>query len=150
MGTRGPQPEPGKLKLIKGTGDDSNEPKPLDEDPVRPSDLGKDETVIWNHVVRHMGATRVIRAVDRDMLRMYCEAVVRYQKAHRRLVRTGPLLKGEHGGLVKNPLHQIVRDNAELARRFARELGLTPAARVGLSTPDAPPKTRTVVEQILS
>jgi phage terminase small subunit len=34
---------------------------------------------------------------------------------------------------VKNPLHQIVRDNAILLRAFARELGLTPSARTGLT-----------------
>jgi phage terminase small subunit len=47
------------------------------------------------------------------------------------------------GELVKNPLHQIVRDNAILQRAFARELGLTPSARTGLavgmdSDPDDP------------
>ena len=42
-------------------------------------------------------------------------------------------MRGARGGeLVKNPLHQIVRDNALLVRALARELGLTPAARVGL------------------
>ena len=34
--------------------------------------------------------------------------------------------------LVRNPLHQIVRDNAVLLRGFARELGLTPSARSGV------------------
>ena len=34
---------------------------------------------------------------------------------------------------MKNPLHQIVRDDAELMRSLARELGLTPSARTGLT-----------------
>jgi phage terminase small subunit len=33
---------------------------------------------------------------------------------------------------VKNPLHQITRDNREQIRLFARELGLSPAARAGM------------------
>ena len=37
------------------------------------------------------------------------------------------------GELVKNPLHQIVRDNADLIRAFARELGFTPSARSALT-----------------
>jgi phage terminase small subunit len=35
--------------------------------------------------------------------------------------------------LVKNPLHQIVRDNATLMLQLAGKLGLTPAARSGLT-----------------
>ena len=34
---------------------------------------------------------------------------------------------------LKRLLHQIVRDNAILLRAFARELGLTPSARTGLT-----------------
>jgi P27 family predicted phage terminase small subunit len=48
------------------------------------------------------------------------------------LSKTGPLLKGRDGNFVKNPLHQIVRDHADAVKKYARELGLTPAARVGL------------------
>jgi phage terminase small subunit len=36
------------------------------------------------------------------------------------------------GELVKNPLHQIVRDNATLVRQLAGDLGLSPAARTSL------------------
>jgi phage terminase small subunit len=38
--------------------------------------------------------------------------------------------------LVKNPLHQIVRDNAMLIRLFGRELGFLPSAREGLRVRD--------------
>ena len=37
------------------------------------------------------------------------------------------------GDLIKNPLHQIVRDDADLIRAFARELGFTPSARSALT-----------------
>ena len=37
---------------------------------------------------------------------------------------------GQKGELVKNPLHQVVRDNAVLLRSFARELGLTAGSLV--------------------
>ena len=36
------------------------------------------------------------------------------------------------GNFVKNPLHQVARANADEVRQFARELGLSPSARVGL------------------
>jgi P27 family predicted phage terminase small subunit len=64
---------------------------------------------------------------------MYCEAVVRYEQAARLLSQSAPLIRGRRGAeLVKNPLHQVVRDNAPLVRALAGDLGLTPAARVGL------------------
>ncbi len=49
------------------------------------------------------------------------------------LDQSGPLVRGQKGELVKNPLHQIVRDNADLLRAFARELGLTPSTRAGMT-----------------
>jgi phage terminase small subunit len=36
------------------------------------------------------------------------------------------------GHLAKNPLHQVVRDNADHVRLLARELGLSPASRASL------------------
>jgi len=109
-----------------------------------PPDMSDEAKRVWRRVIRDFGATGVITAVDADALRTYCEAVVRYVQAARTLEASGPLVRGARSGeLVKNPLHQIVRDNAILLRAFARELGLTPAARTGLtigmeSDPDDP------------
>ena len=77
-----------------------------------------------------MGATGVLTAADADGLRIYCESVARYRHAAQLLDQSGPLITAtgrgaRRGELVKNPLHQIVRDNAVLVRAFARELGLT-------------------------
>ncbi len=52
------------------------------------------------------------------------------------LARSSPLVRGARGNdLVRNPLHQVVRDNADLVKLFARELGLSPAARTSLTVP---------------
>ncbi len=87
---------------------------------------------IWRRVLREYGGSGVITGADADALRVYCDAVARYEVAARTLDASGPLVRGQRGELVKNPLHQIVRDNADLIRLYARELGLTPAARTGL------------------
>ena len=55
----------------------------------------------------------------------------RYAQAARLYARSGPITRRD-GNLVKNPLHQVARDNADEVRQFARELGLSPSARVGL------------------
>jgi P27 family predicted phage terminase small subunit len=94
--------------------------------------------VVWTRVLATYGHTGVITAVDGDALRAYCEAVARYIYAARKLEETGPLVRGAHRAeLVRNPLHQIVRDNADQMRAWARELGLTPAARPGLTARSA-------------
>ena len=95
--------------------------------------MSADAQKVWRRVVRSYGSTGVLTAVDADAVRVYCDAVVRYVQADDALQRSGPLVRGARAGeLVKNPLHQIVRDNAVLVRAFARELGLTPSARGGL------------------
>jgi P27 family predicted phage terminase small subunit len=83
-------------------------------------------------VIDAIGSTGVLTSADKDLLRLYSEAFVRYQEAEAMLAKTGPLLKGRDGNFIKNPLHQIVRDNADAVKKYARELGLTPAARVNL------------------
>jgi P27 family predicted phage terminase small subunit len=99
-----------------------------------PPDLDHRSRAVWGRVLRDFGKTGVIRSLDEDALRCYCEAVSRYETAAALLLSSGPLIRGRGGELVRNPLHQIVRDNANLIRIYARELGLTPAARVGLHT----------------
>jgi P27 family predicted phage terminase small subunit len=79
-----------------------------------------------------MGTSGLIAAADAHVLRLYCEAWSRYRQAAAELYgKSAPLLNGG-GHLAKNPLHQVVRDNADHVRLLARELGLSPAARASL------------------
>ncbi|HSW42778.1 MAG TPA: phage terminase small subunit P27 family [Patescibacteria group bacterium] len=128
---------PTKVKRLRGETRPSRlnhrEPMPSPDVPKMPPDTDADAKVVWRRVIRDMRHTGVIRAADADVLRCYCEAVSRYAAAARVYGQTGPLVRGRHGAeLVKNPLHQVVRDNADEVRQFARELGLSPSARVGL------------------
>lgn len=136
MGTRGPQPKPTRLKLLAGETRPSvinyAEPIPGGGPLTAPDDLRSDARLVWERVVDSLGSTGVLTSADRDILRLYCEAYARYVEAEQMLAKTGPLLKGRDGNFVKNPLHQIVRDNADAVKKYAREIGLTPAARVGL------------------
>ncbi len=137
MGRRGPAPTPTKVKRLRGETRPSRlnlrEPMPSADIPKMPGDMDADAKVVWRRVIRDMRHTGVIRAADADVLRCYCEAVSRYAAAARVCGQTGPLVRGRHGAeLVKNPLHQVTRDNADEVRQFARELGLSPSARVGL------------------
>lgn len=140
MGRRGTQPIPTALKVLRGTARPSRmnkqEPKPTPRLPTMPANMTKRAAAIWRRVIRDYGNTGVLTAVDGDVLRAYCEAVDRYEVAAIKLAEEGPLAIGARNKeTVKNPLHQIVRDNADLMRQMARELGLTPAARSGIKAP---------------
>lgn len=142
MGERGPAKEPRELSILKGGKDsriNKRAPVPPSGDPKKPAGLSAAAGRVWDHVMREMRATKAIRPVDAEVLEVYCETVVRYRTAEKRLVKEGPLVEGQKGELVKNPLHQIVRDNAHVIRVYARELGLTPSARSGITLPEAPP-----------
>jgi hypothetical protein len=97
-----------------------------------------------------MGSSGLITAADAHVLRLYCEAWSRYRQAADMLGNSAPLLN-DRGHLTKNPLHQVVRDNADHVRLLARELGLTPplparacssfrARRHRTSTPSSVPR----------
>jgi P27 family predicted phage terminase small subunit len=133
MGRRGPAPTPTKVKLLHGETRPSRvnyrEPIPSSGLPRMPGDMDPEAKRVWRRIIRTMGDTGVIRAVDQDVLRCYCESVSRYIQAMR--LYSGPLLKSDRGP-VRNPLHQIVRENSDAVRQFARELGLSPSSRSGL------------------
>lgn len=138
MGKRGPQPMPAAIRRLHGETRPSQindrEPRPRDSKPRMPATMSDAAKKIWRRVIRDFGETGVITALDGDALRIYCEAISRYEYSAEMLEKAGPLIRGaRQGDLVKNPLNQVVRDNADLARAFARELGLTPGARAGLT-----------------
>ena len=135
MGRRGPAPTPTKVKILRGETRPSRvnyrEPIPSSDVPKMPADMDAEAKVVWRRVISSMGHLGVIRVPDSDILRCYCEAVSRYAQAARLYAGSGPLVRRD-GGLVKNPLHQVIRDDSDQIRLFARELGLSPSARVGL------------------
>ena len=136
MGRRGPAPAPTKVTLARGEPHrdrlNFREPMPRRASPPMPGDLDPAARAVWRRVVREMPAG-VITGVDGEILRCYCEAASRYAAAAKLLAASGALVRGaRHGDLIKNPLHQVVRDNADAVRLFARELGLSPSARAGL------------------
>jgi len=141
MGRRGPTPTPTGVKLRQGETRPSRvnrmEPLPQHGAPQMPRGMDGEAQKVWRRVLREMRGSDVIVGADTDVLRCYCEAVARYVQAAELLASSSPLMKRD-GDLVKNPLHQIVRNNADLVRLYARELGLSPSARAGLRVQQGP------------
>ena len=136
MGRRGPAPLPTAVKILHGETRPSrlnpDEPRPPVNAPELPGDLSPAAVVVWERVLRDQ-APGVILAAHADVLRLYCEAVVRYQEYSALLAKTSPLLRGARGSdLVRNPLVAMVRDAGDQVRVLGRELGLTPSSLTGV------------------
>lgn len=133
---------PTELKLLHG----ERRPSRLNRDapksknlPVMPAGMSEQAQAIWAQVVGDCAAIGILTSLDSYILRGYCEAVVRYEHSAALLESSGPLVVGARKGeLVRSPLHQVVRDNANLMLKFARELGFTPSARTALTAVQQP------------
>ena len=135
MGARGPTKKPTALRLLGGARPDKvnqHEPKASATSPVCPKAAAPDVREVWEYVVAELETMHIASSADRDPLLCYCEAVVSHRKASAVLAKTGVLVKGIGGQPVRNPALQIQRDAAGVIRAFAREFGLTPAARAGI------------------
>jgi P27 family predicted phage terminase small subunit len=133
MGSRGPAPEPLEAKLARGETRPSRinvqAPKPRLRRPSMPREMDPVAKAVWRRTMREQ-AQGLIRAVDADLLRAYCEAVSRYAGAVAEY--RSPTIEGLHAAVVANPLHRIIRDDADTIRMLARELGIGPSARSGM------------------
>ena len=137
MGRRGPAPTPSAVKMARGETRPSRlnhqQPLPLDRRPVMPTGMSERAQTIWRRVMRDMAHTGAILAADTDTLRIYCETVDMYEQSLDILKKTGLVVRGARGNeLVRNPVYQTYRDSRDAERLFARELGLSPAARAGM------------------
>jgi len=141
VGRRGPAKTPTELKLVTGSAKahperiNRHEPKPRNAPPEAPDDLSDDVREVWDHTVAEIEVMITARAVDRDALLCFCEAVVIHRRASRLLAGTELLTHGAKGNVVRNPLVQIQRDAAMVVKAFAAEFGLTPRARAEFSAP---------------
>lgn len=152
MARPGPAPVPTSERIRLGETRPSrlnfDEPLPIGQ-PDRPEDMDEGAARVWDRVVAD-APTGLLTALDADLIRLYCEAISRYAIANQ-IYRASPLVKRgwyisqdddplsptfgqdvRHPIYVKNPMHQVVRDNAEQIRFLARELGFSPSARVNL------------------
>jgi P27 family predicted phage terminase small subunit len=133
VGRRGFPPAPTQLKLLKGERDPRrvprSEPQPREVEPVEPDWLSEDQRKVWREAAGELRAMGMLWAADQHMLVVYSCAMADFMTAQRLIDRSGLLIKGREDTMVKNPLHGVKRDNANIARVLARELGLTPAGR---------------------
>lgn len=133
MGKRGPAKMPNNLRLLHGDKNPSrfnpNEPQPREGTMDPPEDISPEVARVWRERIGELEAMNLAFPSDVDSWRAFCEAVVIHEKASKVLANSPILVKGLHGGLVRNPALQVQRDAALALLRFAQQFGLTPSAR---------------------
>lgn len=133
MGKRGPAKMPNTLRLLHGDKNpdryNPNEPQPREGTMEVPADVSDEVAAVWRARLPELEAMKLAFPSDIDSWRAFCEAVVIHEKASRILATSPVLIKGLHGGLIRNPALQVQRDAALSLLRFAQQFGLTPSAR---------------------
>jgi P27 family predicted phage terminase small subunit len=108
-----------------------------------PEWFDSDQHEVWQRVLRDSPAG-VLARLDWQVLANYCELVVRHKRAvlaqRARDAQGGPLhlVETANGGLAVSPHIHIINSCVRQLLSLQSELGLTPASRARLSTPQAP------------
>ena len=136
MGRRGRQPAPTPLKIIKGVQPSRinyDTPQPRDIPTTPPDFLSPLAAIEWARIAPDLDVMGVAKAVDGSALAAYCECWARWRTLNEIATKSPPLIKSlRDGSMVKNPVVAQVRDASSELRLWAREFGLTPAARASI------------------
>jgi len=140
MGSRGPAPKPTRLKVLQGEKRPSrlrNEPQPDERPPQAPEWLTPEARKVWDRVVAELAGMQLAFAADADTIAAFCSSVALLARAERTLVEDGYLHDDANGNSRRSPWVLIRRDALAGIARFGLALGLSPAARARLGTPEA-------------
>lgn len=100
-----------------------------------PDDLDEAAKAEWSRVVDVLGPLGLATSLDRAILTTYCVSWSRWREAEREIAQRGLVVEGHRGVMVPNPMLRVARDARDAMNKAARELGMTPTARVGLDLP---------------
>lgn len=135
MGDRGPKPRPTHLKVISGEREsriNRDEPIPTEGRIRKPEDMSEGASAVWDELADDLIDKGCLTPWDIYLFEVFCEAVHSFRE-NRDLLRTeGYTARGSHGGVIKSPHHQIMRDNQQTMAQIGSRFGFTPGDRAGL------------------
>lgn len=144
MGRRGPRPTPTATLNKRGSWRGKarkREPKPKAKAPDKPDWLLPLGVAEWDRVAPELLAMELLTAIDWASFAAYCQSYAHWVAAERFMAQNGTVMvvrddKGnvKFSGAV--PQWSIAQKSLEKMRQFAREFGLSPASRVGLTGPE--------------
>lgn len=103
-------------------------------DPVRktlqpPKDMSAEAKKEWRRVMPVLVERRVLSDADIAAVERYCDATGDIAIARARIRQDGDYIPNRLGELKRHPAFTTLREATAEARRWAAELGLTPASR---------------------
>lgn len=99
------------------------------EIPPAPACLDAEAQAEWPRIIGELIQIGTIDRVDQVALTAYCTTYSRWKESEKQ-VREGGLVVKVNGNPVANPYLSIANKSMEQMRRFLREFGLSPSARV--------------------
>ncbi len=127
MGERGPVPNVVRRRRNKRPAGDK---RILVARPAMPRTITGEAKAEWQRIVPELEYMGLIATVDRSVLIRYCTAWANWCELDQKLTDTGLLVKGQHSGVVRNPLWMMRGDAEAILSDLGRQLGLTPASRL--------------------
>lgn len=138
MGRRGPAAVPDNVRELRGNPGKRPAPRRLKlppKAPKAPTWLPREAKAEWNRVVPGLDRMGVLAEVDRGVLTAYCLAWHQMVEAAKKLEADGIVRPGRDKADAKHPAWQVFRESATQLREFAKELYLTPTARLRSELP---------------
>lgn len=127
MGDRGPLPKP---YARRRRGRPTSAHAVLVARPKMPVDLSPEAKAEWRRVVPQLEGMGVLATLDRALLIRYVTAWADWVELEGMLQKSGKLIRGQKGNFVRNPIWLLRRDADETVTELARQLGLSPVARL--------------------
>lgn len=109
------------------------EPQPIADAirkvPVPPKTMSAEAKAEWRRVMPILVERRVLSAADLHAVERFCEAAGDIVAAREAIARDGAYVENRLGELKRHPAFATLREATAESRRWAAELGLTPASR---------------------
>ena len=131
-----------KTPLRISTGRSAKPTQPAGDSPTKSADLIvrtpkapkslaiKEQKAIWSATCRVLMDRGLLASTDLYTVESYAWTVCNYLSARVELDASGHLVEDSSGRLVENPLRKIVAGDQAAIIKLAKEMGLTPRARL--------------------
>lgn len=138
MGSRGPAPEPTRVREIKGNPGkrrmQTGEPRPSGERmPSAPRWMSLEAKREWRKIAPRLFACGLLTEVDGLGLAMLCESFAQYVEAKRLVEEAGMVATSDNGNVYQHPAVGVMKSARGELLKWLREFGMTPSARSRIS-----------------
>lgn len=131
----GPRPLPKNITVLRAgkrprtAVPEDQQPEVKVKIPLAPDGLTAEEIEVFNRMARLLAGMRVMSEVDVDALVLYSRCWAMYERAHKAIAESAPIVKSPSGYPIKNPWVTIERDNHDRCMKILEQFGCTPSGR---------------------